>query len=643
MREAQPRSGTSRSRWRLSVGTRWTLIYTAVLAVAMSIPTAYVWISVDRLSRQEAALFLDVYLAEIRDEIRESPGEVETVASRLSGGSHLSRSLDVGIAVYDETGALRARSGALARSAAPPPPSPKSAGAKPTLMELGGPAPYLVARTPVVGGSAVVALSLASFARRAERIQELLEFSVPLALLLAALGGGWLARRSLRPVARITRIAGEITAASLDERIPVTGTGDELDRLAETLNRMIERIRTGVERLSRLSALSAHQLRSPVSHLRNKLEVTLDGERLDAHTRDLLGDLLGDVVGLASTIDGMLRLTRSEAGLVPGQATEVDLAGLLEGVIALFDPVAQERGVALSVHAGAASRVYGDVAWLQQLFANLLENAIEFTPAGGSISLRSWDRGAETAVEIADTGPGIEPEELERIFEPFYHSGRRACGEGVGLGLPLAAEIAKAHGGRIDVESTPGAGSRFRVWLPRLFRPSPPRGSPPQESASAGHPRAEPAPASGASQARRSGSASVARTISSSSAALVGLSRMGVSSSWSTRSSSSRSQLASRTPASARRRRRSQRRSSSPLMPGSRSFAITRSMRRTSHSASAVDALRTDTTWKPPWRRIHAHSSPAIGSSSTTRMLARPARAVASSAVWLIPAVAARV
>jgi two-component system heavy metal sensor histidine kinase CusS len=276
-------------------------------------------------------------------------------------------------------------------------------------------------------------------------------------------------RGSLRPIAAINRAAQRISGTHLDERIPTTGSGDELDQLANTLNEMMARIRRSVEHMQRFSANAAHELRTPLNALRSRLEVTLENDRSPDEYRKILGETAEQVALLSDSVHAMLRLAQSEAGLAPEHRVPVPIAPLLEEVADFFGPLAEEQGLALELGAFDDATVSGEPAWLRQAVANLVDNAIRYTPEGGRIQLSAQrDDGARAvAIRVADTGPGIEAAEQERIFEPFHRvRGEHAAGPGAGLGLALAREIARAHGGDVSVESAPGEGSRFTVRLP---------------------------------------------------------------------------------------------------------------------------------------------------------------------------------
>jgi signal transduction histidine kinase len=164
----------------------------------------------------------------------------------------------------------------------------------------------------------------------------------------------------------------------------------------------------------------------------------------------------------------MLRLAQSEAGLQPGQRVPVAISALIAEVVEFFHPLADEAGVQLSTDLDDSVSVPGDPSWLHQLFANLLHNAIKYTPAGGRIEVNAAPREQGVSVIIRDTGIGIDPEQAANVFEPFQRAAGRPETPGVGLGLPLAREIARAHGGEIALESEPGKGSTFTVSLPTV-------------------------------------------------------------------------------------------------------------------------------------------------------------------------------
>jgi two-component system heavy metal sensor histidine kinase CusS len=271
----------------------------------------------------------------------------------------------------------------------------------------------------------------------------------------------------LRPIADMTRTARRISASQLDETIPRTGSGDELDQLAATLNDMLDRVRDGVERVKRFSVDAAHQLRTPLTAMQNEIEVTLTKERSQGEYRVVLADMLVQVGTLSETVDGMLRLAQSEGGLDPAHRKRVEVDPLVEEVVEFFVALAEERGIELSVVSESKAAVIGDPTWLHQLFANILHNALKYTPQGGRVEVAATATDNEVWIAVRDDGAGLTEEDRARVFASFERGSASSAGDGMGLGLALAREIARAHRGAIDVESEPGTGSTFTVRLPR--------------------------------------------------------------------------------------------------------------------------------------------------------------------------------
>jgi heavy metal sensor kinase len=304
------------------------------------------------------------------------------------------------------------------------------------------------------------------FARSVAAIRDAFWTAAPVMLLVTALLGYLLSRGSLRPIATIARSARRISTRQLDERIPTTGSGDELDQLATTLNEMVDRIRDGVERIHAFSADAAHQLRTPLNAMQGEIDVTLAKERTPAEYRGVLGDVYQQVVTLSDTVNAILRLAMSEGGLDANHTVRVEIDPLLEDVVDFFAVLAEERGVELGVIAESKGAVRGDPTWLHQLFANLIHNAIQYTPAGGSVRVEARPADGEALIRVRDTGPGMSDADRSIAFSRMQRGSASEPGEGLGLGLSLAREIARAHHGTIEIESPPEGGSVFAVRLP---------------------------------------------------------------------------------------------------------------------------------------------------------------------------------
>jgi len=270
----------------------------------------------------------------------------------------------------------------------------------------------------------------------------------------------------------MTEAARRITMSQLDEKIPISGSGDELDSLAQTLNEMMARIGIGVAGVRSFSSNAAHQLRTPVSLLHSRLDIAATAVRDPVSDQQLIEAALDDSVRIGEAIRGMLRLADSEAGLRSENRKPVELFPLLEAVVEFFEPLASEQGIRLTLDAAGPATVIGDAEWLNELFSNLVDNALKYTKAGGSVIVTARREGAHVAVAVRDTGCGIPADELDRVLGRFQRGRSHGQMGGAGLGLGGALEIARAHGGSIEVESTPGRGATFTAWLPLRGRES---------------------------------------------------------------------------------------------------------------------------------------------------------------------------
>jgi heavy metal sensor kinase len=292
----------------------------------------------------------------------------------------------------------------------------------------------------------------------------------PLALAIAGIGGWFLARRALAPVDAMVDAARRIEAEDLSRRIDTSGAQDELGRLGSVLNDMLARLERSFATVSQFSADAAHELRTPLTILKGEIEVALRSSPAADEYRRVLTSCLEEVDRLSAMVEDLLFLARSESGSLPGTQAPVNIAAVVAEVAPALHALADAAGVALSIVPGAPLWVHGSAPMFFRLIFNLGENAIKYTPAGGRVEITLDQRAADAVLEVCDTGPGIPPEDQAHIFDRFYRSDPARSGAqgraGVGLGLALARSIVVLHGGHITVESTPGAGSRFRVVLP---------------------------------------------------------------------------------------------------------------------------------------------------------------------------------
>jgi heavy metal sensor kinase len=290
---------------------------------------------------------------------------------------------------------------------------------------------------------------------------------VPLVLVLAATAGKLMARKALGPVDQMSRAARRITAEALGSRVRVRGTGDELDRLAETLNDMLGRLETAFSAMRRFSADAAHELRTPLTALKGGLEVALRAERSGEEYRRVLQASLEDVERLIRLAEDLLLLARSSSA--PDSVHErVDLEPLVLDVLDVGARLGAAAGVTARLGEATPLSVRGNAIALRRALLNLVENAVKYTPAGASVTISLARDGDVAALAVEDTGPGIDPADAARIFEPFVRldAARARDTGGTGLGLAIARSIAVAHGGTLTLMPGGAGGSRFTLRLP---------------------------------------------------------------------------------------------------------------------------------------------------------------------------------
>jgi two-component system, OmpR family, heavy metal sensor histidine kinase CusS len=287
------------------------------------------------------------------------------------------------------------------------------------------------------------------------------------AVLAVGLGGGWwMSRRALAPVDGMIDTVRQITADRLDRRVSVANPDDELGRLAATFNAMIARLERTFDEIRRFTADAAHELRTPLSVLRSEAEVVLRADRSPGQYRRTLENQVEEIDRLSRLADQLLFLCREEGRRTGDSAAPVRLDRLLGDLADDLQPAAEEKGLSLETAAFEPCVVNGDVEGLRRLFLNLLDNALKYTPAGGTVRLELNAGPDRCQAVVADTGIGIAAEHLEHLFERFYRVETSRTAPGFGLGLAICRAIADSHGGRIHVSSAPGAGTRFEVRLP---------------------------------------------------------------------------------------------------------------------------------------------------------------------------------
>ncbi|RUL87921.1 heavy metal sensor histidine kinase [Tautonia sociabilis] len=456
---------------RLSIRWKLTLWYGAVLAAVLAVfgGAVYLMMRHELLARTDAGLVEE--LAEIAEDARRirAPGEFQRLARRFS------RHEGYEFQVTDLEGQVLFRSDRLGPGAMPVPPalarSERATAADVTLEHLGH--WRMVGRRLQTPAGPVVVQAAASLAPTDHELAELLTVILltgPLAL-LGALGGGYLlARKALAPVDRMAAAADEITATRLDRRLDAPNSGDELGRLAGTLNRMIERLERSFEEIRRFTADAAHELRTPLTVMRNEAEVALRAPRDPDQYRRVLENMLEEIERLTRLAEQLLFLCREDAGLVPLAREPVRLDELVRDAAEHMRVVAEEKEIDLRVEPSAAAIVVGDADQLRRLLFNILDNAVKYTPPGGSVSAGVGRLGPHARAVVSDTGIGIPQEHLPHVFGRFYRvdPARGPEASGTGLGLAICRAIAEAHGGKLHIESVVGRGTKVMLVLPVL-------------------------------------------------------------------------------------------------------------------------------------------------------------------------------
>ncbi len=291
---------------------------------------------------------------------------------------------------------------------------------------------------------------------------------LPLALLIASISVFIIIQRSLKPITIATRTAESITSTNLEERLPPPVLDDEVGELVNTLNHMIARLEDAFNQITQFMADAAHELHTPLTILRGELEVALRRHDLEKNSVRLLQSNLDEVNRLINIVESLFTLARIDAKQLPIEFAPVELDVLLHELYNKAFVLAEPKNISVELSKNDAVVVNGDTYRLIQLFLNLINNAIRYTPEGGTITLSCEKLQSRARVRVSDTGIGIPQSELEKIFNRFYRVDKARSREmgGSGLGLSIAQRVVDLHHGSISVQSEEGKGSTFEVILP---------------------------------------------------------------------------------------------------------------------------------------------------------------------------------
>jgi two-component system, OmpR family, sensor kinase len=297
-------------------------------------------------------------------------------------------------------------------------------------------------------------------------------FITPLALLISIIGGWFLAHKSLKPVDELTKTAKEITAQNLSRRLPTNRVDDELGRLTEQFNDMISRLQASFTQIQQFSADASHELRTPLTIMRGEIEVALRNQRLSKDSRELLNSINDELIRLSSIVESLMILVKSDTGRLVFNMQPIALDEFIEQLFEETKVLAESKRIKVKLECSQPIRINGDAERLKQLFLNLIDNALKYTPPHGQVTLALVKKEGDAVLAVKDNGIGIPRKDQAKIFERFYRVDRSEDNiedvGGSGLGLSIAQWITEAHHGSIEVKSREGKGSTFTVRLPSL-------------------------------------------------------------------------------------------------------------------------------------------------------------------------------
>jgi heavy metal sensor kinase len=266
----------------------------------------------------------------------------------------------------------------------------------------------------------------------------------------------------------IATTAERITSRNLNERVPIVPTGDEVERLSVSMNRMIERLEDAFHHISRFSADAAHEIRTPLAIIRGELENALQARGITEELRETIGSALEEAERLSRIVDQLLEMSRLEAGETLVDRTCFDFTEMTRSTVDQMRLLAEEKNLRLKFEGTKPVDLEGDPLRLKQIVVNLVDNAIKYTPSGGSVSVSTFPQDGKVILEVADTGIGIPKDATSQIFDRFFRVDKARSRQlgGTGLGLAIVRSICTAYNGNVTVKSGEGTGAVFRVELP---------------------------------------------------------------------------------------------------------------------------------------------------------------------------------
>jgi heavy metal sensor kinase len=474
--------------WPQSLRARLLLWYILVLGLPLVAFAGASFLVLDRALIHRSDAFLDETLGAFTTELASEQIEEPTTPRAIAASLHDVQFRDVRLAVFDPSGVL-VMAGAVDTTAGYAVRHPvdmtrvgaelrRTVGAAHSVFSLGdGERAYRIAAEPIrIFGKAYLvaaAYPLHHDSETKEAVATAYVIAIPLLLLIAALGGYFLATRSLSPVAAMSARAAEISSSNLNQRLPVGSRRDELSALAEVVNGLLERLERSFVQQRRFMADASHELRTPVAVLRTEADVTLSrATRTETEYRESVSVMRDSAQRLGRIVDDLFLLARADAGHLPLRREALYLEDVVDEAARAVRSLARERDVRVQLLPLEDSPYDGDADLLGRVLLNLLDNAIKHSPAGGTVTLALTRAAHEYHITVTDEGAGIPAEAQSHIFERFFRADRarsRTSGDataGAGLGLAIGRWIAEAHGGRLELVKSSGTGTEFLLALP---------------------------------------------------------------------------------------------------------------------------------------------------------------------------------
>jgi signal transduction histidine kinase len=328
---------------------------------------------------------------------------------------------------------------------------------------------YRILYFPISGEKILrIALSLGEIEDSIIGLRNLFLLSLPFVVSISFAVSWFLSGRALDPIVRIKSLAGQVRAGRLGKRIEMEARGKEIDDLVIMFNDMLDGIQHSVEAQKRFTSAVSHEVRSPLTSLRGNIEVALRRRRAPEEYEELLRTNLSDIIRLSKITDNLLFFTKADNNIIELRKQWFEVSHLLQNIVERLKYKATASGIVISEAYEDGLEMLGDLDLLEQAFSNIVENAINYTPSGGTIGVTSKKEGEKIVVAVSDTGIGIPEDEIPRLFERFYRVSKERSRKsgGTGLGLSISNWVINAHAGKIEVKSTLGAGSEFITSFP---------------------------------------------------------------------------------------------------------------------------------------------------------------------------------